>query len=114
MSLARAQKSRNSASLFGAGEVADGVGGAFDIREQVEPLVLVPGVAGEDVRRLEFQVLLQRGPGGGEQLLEDVSHGDHGRSRVHRATVHADLAHLAAGVVGALEQGDLETAAHQP
>jgi hypothetical protein len=64
-----------------AGEVADGVGAALGVGEQVEPAAAAPGVAREYRGGVQREGVGQRGAGVVEQRLEGPAHGEYGRAR---------------------------------
>ena len=109
------------AGIVCAREIADGRGGALDIREEVQPAALAPRVAGQQIRGHERQAVFEPRTGVGEQRFEHGAHREHGRPAVDaragvartggagiavRAATDHDLAQLAAGSGGALEHGD--------
>ena len=71
-----------TAALRRAREGGDGVRGAGAVGEEVQAGAALPGVAGQDLGRLEGQPIRAVGAGGGEDLLEDPAHGEDRRTRV--------------------------------
>ena len=72
--------------LGAAGQGGDGLGGAVDVGEQIEGFRLAPGVAGQQLGRVQGQVIVQRGAGVGEQRVRTPSawSGRWGRNRCRR------------------------------
>jgi len=64
------------------GEGGDRRGRAVDVGKEIEAAAVGPGVAGEDVERLQFEVLLEPGAGLRHHALEDPAHGEHGGPRI--------------------------------
>ncbi|BDL40091.1 hypothetical protein MSPGM_26810 [Methylorubrum sp. GM97] len=93
--------------LARAGEGADRRRRGLDIREQVEPLVRVPGMAGQQGGRPQPHLRFEVGAGLGEQLLEHPAHGEDGGARLDRHPTHGERAHLAADSRCPLQDGDV-------
>jgi len=80
---------------------------------QIELPTCSPGMSGQQAQRLELQVILQSGPRGIEQSLEDPSHGEDRWPAVDAHAINRVLIELAAGRRAGLEQGDLQPLAGQ-
>lgn len=96
-------KITEAARLGRTGESLDGIGRALEIRAEIEPPAIGPGVAGEDPGGDKLEVLGEAKPGVGVQLLEHPAHCEHRRPRIDRHAVDDDLAHLPAGCQRALD-----------
>ena len=90
-------------------ETADRVGGTRRVGEQVQPCALVPGMAGQDLRRTQHQAPLETGAGIVEDLIEHVAQGEHGWTDVDPRCAELRLAQLAARSGRRFQQGDRET-----
>ena len=63
--------------------------------------------------RLEFEVVGQTGAGAIEDVVEDIAHGEDGRTRIDGHAVDTELAQFTAGRGGAFEYADAATRARQ-
>ena len=96
-----------------AGKVTDRGFGGGSIGEQIEPAALSPCVARQPLDRQQLDVMIETGPGFGENLVEHPAHGEHRRSRIDTRAVDDDLAQLASGGGGTLDDGDVMAARRQ-
>ncbi len=99
-----------AAPLVGTRERGDCVGGPFAVGEKVKRPIVGPGVTRERLGLPQCDVGVEGGAGIREYLLEHMPHREDGGSGVEPHAGDLDLAHLAAGSSGALDDSDIETA----
>ena len=66
------RKTAKAVSLGGAGKGGDGFRGLLVIGKQIQPLVLAPGMAGQNLCPMQRDTLAERGVGLGEQLSSKI------------------------------------------
>ena len=89
-----------------SGEGADRGFRRREVGEQVERFTRPPGVPRQRRHRRQRQMIAQRRPARGEDLVEDPAHGEHRRPGIDRAAGGGDLAQLAARRRRRLAHGD--------
>ncbi len=82
----------------------------MQIGEEVEALVVVPGVSRENARALQAHAIAKVFARLVEDLVEGPTHGEHRRPGVETQTAGFDLAKLAARRRGALDHRHVEPA----
>jgi len=98
------QKFAKTSRFARSGELADGFHRALDIRMQVEHLGTVPPrVSCEQRGRKQVQVIFKSTARIGEQRLEDVMHGEDGRTCIDRTAARRETAQLSADRFGTFD-----------